>query len=103
MPSLSQRRLWINLLGSCGDFQNIIPASTGNANAVDKIMPELNRMLSGMKLCVSTLRVSIVDLECCLEKAIKYDDIEKVLKQASEGPLKGTLDCTEDQVFLMQL
>ena len=39
-----------------------------------------------------------MDLTCCLEKSDKYDDIRKVMKQASEGPTKGILGCTEDQV-----
>ena len=42
--------------------------------------------------------MSVVDLTCCLEKSDKYDDIRKVMKQASEGPAKGILGCTEDQV-----
>ncbi|XP_037065477.1 glyceraldehyde-3-phosphate dehydrogenase-like [Peromyscus leucopus] len=42
--------------------------------------------------------VSILDLTCRLQKPAKYDDIKKVVKQASEGPLKGILGYTEDQV-----
>lgn len=51
-----------------------------------------------MVFCVSTLNVSIVDLTCRLEKPAKYEDNKKVVKQASEGPLKGILGYTEDQV-----
>ena len=51
-----------------------------------------------MVFCVPTLKVSIVDLKSCLEKPAKYDDIKKVVKQASEDPLKGILGCTKDQV-----
>ncbi|EDL29032.1 mCG16956 [Mus musculus] len=42
--------------------------------------------------------VSIVDLTSCLEKPSKHDDIKKVVNQASEGPLKGILGYTEDQI-----
>ena len=79
---------------------NIIPASTGAAKAVGKVIPELNGKLTGMAFRVPTGDVSVVDLTCRLEKAAPYEDIKAAMKAASEDPerMKGILAYTEDQV-----
>ncbi|MBT8187408.1 MAG: type I glyceraldehyde-3-phosphate dehydrogenase [Croceitalea sp.] len=77
---------------------NIIPASTGAAKAVTKVIPALEGKLTGMAFRVPTADVSVVDLTVRLEKATSYDEIKKVFKAASEGELKGVLGYTEDDV-----
>ncbi len=77
---------------------NIIPASTGAAKAVGKVIPELNGKLTGMSMRVPTADVSVVDLTVKVAKETTYDEIMKVLKNASETDYKGILGYTEDDV-----
>merc|ERR1712051_494311 len=84
--------------GGRGAAQNIIPASTGAAKAVGKVIPALNGKLTGMAFRVPTPDVSVVDLTVRLGKETTYEDICAKMKEAAEGKMKGVLDYTEDQV-----
>ncbi|XP_055549684.1 glyceraldehyde-3-phosphate dehydrogenase 2 [Wyeomyia smithii] len=81
-----------------GAAQNIIPAATGAAKAVGKVIPALNGKLTGMAFRVPTPNVSVVDLTCRLQKPASYDQIKQKVKEAAQGPLKGILDYTEEEV-----
>jgi len=81
-----------------GAGQNIIPAATGAAKAVGKVIPELNGKLTGMAFRVPTPNVSVVDLTCRLKTGASMDEIKSAVKEASCGKLKGILGYTEDQV-----
>ncbi len=77
---------------------NIIPASTGAAKAVTKVIPALEGKLTGMAFRVPTADVSVVDLTVKLKKDTSYEEIKKAFKTASEGDLKGILGYTEEAV-----
>ncbi|CAG5118456.1 unnamed protein product [Candidula unifasciata] len=84
--------------GGRGASQNIIPSSTGAAKAVGKVIPAVNNKLTGMAFRVPTPDVSVVDLTVRLEKGASYEDIKRVIKEASETYLRGILGYTEDDV-----
>lgn len=84
--------------GGRGILENIIPSSTGAAKAVGKVIPELNKKLTGMAFRIPTSDVSVVDLTVELNTPTKYEDICKAMKEASEGPMKGVLGYTEEAV-----
>jgi glyceraldehyde 3-phosphate dehydrogenase len=84
--------------GGRGILENIIPSSTGAAKAVGKVIPELNKKLTGMAFRVPTSDVSVVDLTVELSKPAKYDEICAAMKAASEGPMKGVLGYTTEKV-----
>jgi len=85
--------------GGRGILENIIPSSTGAAKAVGKVIPELNKKLTGMAFRVPTSDVSVVDLTVELNKEASYEAICAAMKAASEsGPLKGVLGYTEEKV-----
>lgn len=84
--------------GGRGILENIIPSSTGAAKAVGKVIPELNKLLTGMAFRVPTSDVSVVDLTVELKKAASYDDICAAMKKAADGAMKGVLAYTTDKV-----
>ncbi|MFG6429847.1 type I glyceraldehyde-3-phosphate dehydrogenase [Roseateles sp. LYH14W] len=84
--------------GGRGILENIIPSSTGAAKAVGKVIPELNKLLTGMSFRVPTSDVSVVDLTVELKSEATYAEICAEFKAQSEGALKGVLGYTEDKV-----
>src|SRR5450830_1510913 len=84
--------------GGRGILENIIPSSTGAAKAVGKVIPELNKKLTGMSFRVPTSDVSVVDLTVELNSAASYAEICAEMKAQSQGALKGVLGYTEDKV-----
>jgi glyceraldehyde 3-phosphate dehydrogenase len=84
--------------GGRGILENIIPSSTGAAKAVGKVIPELNKKLTGMSFRVPTSDVSVIDLTVELAKDTTYEAICAAMKAAAAGPMKGVLAYTEDKV-----
>jgi glyceraldehyde 3-phosphate dehydrogenase len=89
--------------GGRGILENIIPSSTGAAKAVGKVIPELNKKLTGMSFRVPTSDVSVVDLTVELVKEASYEQICAEMKAQSnkpvaQGGLQGVLGYTEDKV-----
>uniref|UniRef100_UPI00358EEB36 glyceraldehyde-3-phosphate dehydrogenase 2-like n=1 Tax=Myxine glutinosa TaxID=7769 RepID=UPI00358EEB36 len=83
--------------GRCAG-QNIIPASTGAAKAVGKVIPELNGKLTGMAFRVPVPDVSVVDLTCRISRSATYDEIKRVMYDAAHGAMNGILGYTDEQV-----
>jgi len=84
--------------GGRGILENIIPSSTGAAKAVGKVIPELNKKLTGMAFRVPTSDVSVVDLTVELDRPASYEQICAAMKAAAEGPMKGVLGYTTEKV-----
>ncbi len=78
--------------------QSIIPTTTGAAAAVALVLPQLKGKLNGMAMRVPTPTVSVVDLTCELEKSTTADEINKVLREAAEGELKGILNYSNEEL-----
>ena len=84
--------------GGRSSLVNIMPASTGAAKAVTKVIPELVGKLTGMAFRVPTANVSVVDLTVKLEKDTSYEEIKNVMRTHSESDLKNILGYTEEPV-----
>lgn len=84
--------------GGRSSMLNIIPASTGAAKAVTKVIPSLEGKITGMAFRVPTADVSVVDLTVKLGTETSYDGVMKAVKEASEGALAGVLGYTEEPV-----
>ena len=84
--------------GGRSSLLNIIPASTGAAKAVTKVIPSLEGKLTGMAFRVPTANVSVVDLTVRLKKNTSYSEIKNVMKSSSEKNLKGVLGYCEEPV-----
>jgi len=81
--------------GRCA-LNNIIPASTGAAKAIAKVIPSTSGKLTGMAFRVPTPDVSVVDLTVKLEKGTSLDDIFEKVKAAANGPMKGIMCATKE-------
>lgn len=86
-----------------GAGQNIIPAATGAAKAVTKVIPDLKGKLTGMAFRVPVPNVSVVDLTCRLGKPATMDQIKQKVKEASEGAFKGIIGYSEENLVSTDL
>jgi glyceraldehyde 3-phosphate dehydrogenase len=78
--------------------QNIIPTTTGAAKAVGLVIPELKGKLTGISLRVPVPTGSVVDLTTLMSRSVTKEEVNQAIKDASEGPLKGILEYTEDAI-----
>ncbi|MBX0357468.1 type I glyceraldehyde-3-phosphate dehydrogenase [Halobacillus litoralis] len=76
--------------------ENIIPTTTGAAQAVAKVLPHLDGKLSGMAMRVPTSNVSIVDLVAELDKDVTAEEVNEALRAEAEGNLKGILGYSDE-------
>ena len=79
-------------------FGNIVPTTTGAADAVGRVIPSLMGKMTGVSIRIPSADVSLSDLTIRLETPASYEEICAAVKVASEGPLKGILAYTDDEV-----
>jgi len=75
---------------------SMIPTKTGAAAAVGLVLPELNGRLDGFAIRVPTINVSLVDLSFIAERDTTVEDVNRILREAAAGPLRGILAYNED-------
>ena len=79
-------------------FGNIVPTTTGAADAVGRVIPDLKGQMTGVSIRIPSADVSLVDLTVRLEKPASYEEVCETIKKASEGPMAGILGYTDDEV-----
>ncbi|TMC79910.1 MAG: type I glyceraldehyde-3-phosphate dehydrogenase [Chloroflexi bacterium] len=83
--------------------ENIVPSETGAARAVALVIPELKGRFTGMAFRVPTPTVSVVDFTAVLKREVTKEQVNAAFKRASEGPLKGIMDYTEEPLVSSDL
>lgn len=81
-----------------GAAVNIIPTTTGAAKAIGEVIPELQGKLDGIAMRVPVVDGSITDLVATLKKKVTKDEINKAMKEASQGELKGILEYCDEPI-----
>jgi glyceraldehyde 3-phosphate dehydrogenase len=76
----------------------MIPSSTGAAKALKLVIPAMDGKLDGFAIRVPTPNVSVVDLTFVTEKPIDVKSVNAALKAAADGPLKGYLGYTDEEL-----
>lgn len=77
---------------------SMIPTSTGAAKALHLVIPELKEKLDGYAMRVPTPNVSVVDLTAITDKPATVDTVNAALKRAADGPMKGILEYTDEEL-----
>ena len=83
--------------------ENIVPAETGAARAVALVIPELKGRFTGMAFRVPTPTVSVVDFTATLKREVTKEEVNAAFKSASEGPLNGIMDYTDEPLVSSDL
>lgn len=84
-------------------FHSTIPSSTGAAKALGLVLPELDKKMDGLALRVPVIDGSITDLVCNVEKKTSKEEVNKVLKEAAEGPYKDIIEYCEDPIVSVDI